>query len=188
MRAFDDITQQLQGRQPLPPLYPTQPWNQDLTQRIQTVSATELAGADVAPAQPEMLDACRAGLLLWNDNLEVSHTIMQRLENQTGSCWYAIMHRREGDASNSQYWWRRTGAHPAFGAIHEAVLAALQDEAAPAAQAFKAKLQSAKTWLPVEFVTCCESAQCDQSGSEWLQQVQVVEMATLLHWCREQLR
>lgn len=186
MPAIDDITQQLQERQPLPPLYPAQPWNAALSQQIETASAADLMGADAG--QVEMIDACRAGLLLWNDDLEASHTISQRLENQTGSFWHAIMHRREGDASNSQYWWRRTGAHPAFGMIYEAAVAALETEATPAAQAFSAKLQSAKTWLPVEFVTCCDSTRRDDNDSKWLQWIQVVEMATLLQWCREQLR
>lgn len=188
MPAFDDITQQLQARLPLPPLYPTQPWDKALTQRIETASASDLVGSHVQPTQSEMLDACRAGLLLWNDDLEASHSIAQHLENATGSFRHAIMHRREGDEGNSQYWWRRTGAHPAFGAIYEAAVTALQHESHPAARVFREGLEEAKTWLPSNFLAFCYAAQRGLCESEWLERIQVVEMATLLQWCRAQMR
>jgi hypothetical protein len=36
----------------------------------------------------------------------------QSIETPSGSYWHAIMHRREGDFSNSKYWYRRVGQHP----------------------------------------------------------------------------
>lgn len=53
-----------------------------------------------------------AGLWLYADDLDRSHTISQSLENATGSYWHGIMHRREGDFSNSHYWMRRAAGHP----------------------------------------------------------------------------
>jgi hypothetical protein len=53
-----------------------------------------------------------AGLWLWLDGLEESHRISQGLATQTGSFWHAIMHRREGDFSNSKYWYARAAGHP----------------------------------------------------------------------------
>jgi hypothetical protein len=53
-----------------------------------------------------------AGLWLYVDNLERSHTVSQSLETPTGSYWHGIMHRREGDFSNSRYWMRRAAGHP----------------------------------------------------------------------------
>ena len=57
-------------------------------------------------------DAMLAGLWLWHDWLDSSHTISQSLTNSTGSFWHAIMHRREGDFSNAKYWYARCSGHP----------------------------------------------------------------------------
>lgn len=61
--------------------------------------------------------ALRAGLWLYVDELDRSHTISQDLKDATGSYWHGIMHRREGDFSNSHYWLHRTGRHPAMGLL-----------------------------------------------------------------------
>jgi hypothetical protein len=53
-----------------------------------------------------------AGLWLYVDDLDRSHTISQGIEDVTGSYWHGIMHRREGDFSNSHYWMRRAAGHP----------------------------------------------------------------------------
>ena len=58
--------------------------------------------------------ALAAGLWLYIDELDRSHARSQGLETPTGSFWHAIMHRREGDFSNSKYWYRRAGRHPAM--------------------------------------------------------------------------
>lgn len=55
-----------------------------------------------------------AGLWLYVDDLDRSHRVSQQLEGPTGSFWHGIMHRREGDFSNSHYWFSRTGHHPAM--------------------------------------------------------------------------
>lgn len=41
-----------------------------------------------------------------------SHTVSQGIEGTTGSYWHGIMHRREGDFSNSHYWFNKVGGHP----------------------------------------------------------------------------
>jgi hypothetical protein len=53
-----------------------------------------------------------AGLWLYVDDLDRSHRVSQSLEDTTGSFWHGIMHRREGDFSNSHYWMRRAAGHP----------------------------------------------------------------------------
>jgi hypothetical protein len=58
-----------------------------------------------------------AGLWLYVDDLDRSHRISQSLEDSTGAFWHGIMHRREGDFSNSHYWFRRVGQHPAMDEI-----------------------------------------------------------------------
>ena len=57
-------------------------------------------------------EAMLAGLWLWHDWLDESHRISQSISSATGSFWHAIMHRREGDFSNSQYWYARCQNHP----------------------------------------------------------------------------
>jgi hypothetical protein len=59
-----------------------------------------------------------AGLWLWHDFLDESHEISQRIASATGSFWHAILHRREGDFSNSKYWYAKCRNHPVLGAIY----------------------------------------------------------------------
>jgi hypothetical protein len=59
-------------------------------------------------------EAVVAGLWLWHDFLDASHTISQSIATPTGSFWHAIMHRREGDFSNAKYWYARCRNHPAL--------------------------------------------------------------------------
>jgi hypothetical protein len=58
--------------------------------------------------------AMLAGLWLWHDFLTESHELSQQIETPNGSFWHAIMHRREGDFSNSKYWLQRCRNHPIF--------------------------------------------------------------------------
>ena len=62
---------------------------------------------------------CRAGLWLYFDFLDESHRLSQDIETPDGSFWHAIMHRREPDAENSKYWWRRVGKHPVLARLVE---------------------------------------------------------------------
>jgi len=62
-------------------------------------------------------NAVLAGLWLWHDWLDESHTLSQSIHTETGSFWHAIMHRREGDFSNAKYWYARCRHHPALGEI-----------------------------------------------------------------------
>lgn len=59
-----------------------------------------------------------SGLLLLWDFLDESHEISQTMEGKgsprTADYWHGIMHRREPDAGNASYWFRRVGPHPVF--------------------------------------------------------------------------
>ena len=65
----------------------------------------------------EAAKACHAGLWLYWDFHDESHAISQDLQTAEGSAWHAILHRREPDAGNSNYWWKRVGNHPLFGQL-----------------------------------------------------------------------
>jgi hypothetical protein len=69
------------------------------------------------PTRTDEAQAALSGLWLWHDWLDHSHTISQGIHNATGSMWHAIMHRREGDFSNSKYWYAKCRDHPALAAM-----------------------------------------------------------------------
>lgn len=89
----------------MPALVPRQPANPDAIAAVRTLVAT--------PSLRENLSA-QAALWLYVDELDTSHTISQTLLHATGSFLHGIMHRREGDFSNSHYWMRRAGSHPVW--------------------------------------------------------------------------
>src|SRR5204863_8878677 len=65
-----------------------------------------------APKSIDDATAVLSALWLWHDWLDESHRLSQSLDTVSGSMWHAIMHRREGDFSNSQYWYARCQNHP----------------------------------------------------------------------------
>lgn len=73
-------------------------------------AAHEWVGSFVGDIAPEL----QSGLWLYVDDLDRSHRVSQKIDTPTGSFWHGIMHRREGDFSNSHYWFRKTGQHPAM--------------------------------------------------------------------------
>ena len=62
-------------------------------------------------ADPNDAAALLAGLWLWHDYLDESHTVSQSIETANGSFWHAIVHRREGDFSNAKYWYAKCRGH-----------------------------------------------------------------------------
>jgi hypothetical protein len=56
----------------------------------------------------------KAGALWLYGFLDESHSIAQGIDSAEGSYWHALMHRSEGDFSNSKYWYRRVGRHAIF--------------------------------------------------------------------------
>jgi hypothetical protein len=72
------------------------------------------------PSSRDDAAAVLSALWLWHDYLDESHTISQQIQSDTGSFWHAIMHRREGDFSNSKYWYARCEGHPALATLNRA--------------------------------------------------------------------
>ncbi len=49
---------------------------------------------------------------LWHDakgDWDAAHETAQAIEDETGAWVHAYLHRKEGDASNAAYWYRRAG-------------------------------------------------------------------------------
>lgn len=179
MALFDNYQSQLQARDPLPPLFPIEAFSRDISLQIARASDAEMFGEEALSGEQKQLLRC--GLLLLNDDLHASHDIAQHIKTSTGSFWHAIMHRREGDAGNANYWWRLAGEHPAFEPLFENASKYLQERKEDEALAFATKMRQEGKWSPVDFVRACSNAGGD---GEWLRGLQVVEMTTLLGWCR----
>lgn len=51
-------------------------------------------------------------LALWHDgrdDWDAAHRVAQDIDDANGSWIHAYLHRKEGDASNAAYWYRRAG-------------------------------------------------------------------------------
>jgi hypothetical protein len=102
-----------------------------------------------------------AGLWLYVDELDRSHRISQSIDDATGSYWHGIMHRREGDFSNSHYWFRQVGRHPALAHI-------------------------APDHDPHRFIDNVEAATRQNQSPPALIALQQKEWTTLFAWCAAQ--
>jgi hypothetical protein len=139
--AFEQLRQRLSTREPPPPLSPAALFDTKLTAVIDKLDV------------PLASKAC---LHLLNDDLTRSHEIVQAQEGvATFDYLHAIVHRREGDYSNSKYWFRQVGAHPVWAEVYGS------DPAAP-----------------VRFVDRCREA--GKTPSRELERVQLQELSVLL--------
>jgi hypothetical protein len=153
----------------LPPLGPGVP-NTAARPRLAGLSLEE-AVAPRRVTDPDMAAACHAALWLYHDFLDESHTLSQEIHTPTGSYWHGLMHRREPDAANAAYWFRRVGEHPVFAAL------------AGEAKALGLRLQAAR-WDPFAFIDLCEQHRGSGGEQEMLlRRVQQREWELLFDWC-----
>jgi hypothetical protein len=137
--------------------------NEGVRPKLAALGRRDVVGQ--TPADPLMASACLAGLWLYHDFLDESHTLSQEIETPTGSFWHAIMHRREGDYDNSKYWWRRVGVHPVFDPLREQAREALHLTPAGPNDSTRdmppkeiVVLLHAPKWDPLRLVDLCETA------------------------------
>ena len=165
-----EITAQLRSRQPLPPLCPQATWNRELSGRI--------ASADLAAP-------VASALLLWNDDLDASHTLSQGLPDRFGSWLHGAMHRREGDFSNSKYWFRKVGAHAGFAQMSKRAGGVLAEAGGKSAPALAVLVQR---WDPFAFADLCAAATGpDAATAPLLQAFQAAELELLTELAAERL-
>lgn len=101
------------------------PGDRDAYARLSAMDPSALITG--ALKDPDMASAVASGLWLWLGHLDEAHRLAQKIETPTGAFWHAIMHRLEGDFSNSKYWLARCGEHPARQAIANNVALVLND-------------------------------------------------------------
>lgn len=89
--------------------------NEEAIEALRSLSPDQLLLSP--PVNRDEATALLAGLWLWHDWLDESHKLAQSLHTASGSMWHAIMHRREGDFSNSKYWYARCENHPVLPAL-----------------------------------------------------------------------
>jgi hypothetical protein len=131
---------------------------------------------------PEDAEAMLAGLWLWHDALDRSHTISQALKGETGSFWHAIMHRREGDFDNARYWYARCRHHPALARIPAE--AAAEVEHKPELLAFDRVVRGG-SWDGSAFVDRVEDVYQDESDPRFsaVVRLQRIEWRVLFEHC-----
>ncbi len=146
---------------------------------LQSVGSRDLIDGPII--SEDDADGVLAALWLRHDFLDESHKISQRLESPTGSFWHAIMHRREGDFSNSKYWYRQAGEHPAL-----QVLANNAADAINRSPADKSIFRIIATgWNPSAYVDLVEAVhqRQDDPRHDLAVLIQEIEWQTLFTLC-----
>jgi hypothetical protein len=175
---LDAVVRRLRGRTPPPALFPPKPWR-PWDEEIERLLTGE------PPAWPGGAPL-RAGLLLWNDDLEGAHVLAQAIPGPTGAYWHGIMHRREGDLDNAGYWFRRVGAHPVFAGLWTAarrIAAEAERRGDRWAGERRAELERAGQWDPFRFLDWCAAARAAAERHPLLERIQVTEIELLLQHC-----
>jgi hypothetical protein len=127
-------------------------------------------------------EALLAGLWLWHDCLDESHTISQSIASQTGSFWHAIMHRREGDFSNSKYWYARCRSHPVLRLIATGASEVLKGDLIDARRAGGLLAEGFDTYAFVELVESVHDKPRDPSYAAAVR-LQQLEWQELFNAC-----
>ncbi|MDG3005811.1 hypothetical protein [Paludisphaera mucosa] len=145
-------------------------------------AVTEPALSGVLPRAPRPARlALAAGLLQVLDAWEASHEAAQESddlgERAFSAYWHGVAHRREPDAGNAAYWFRRVGRHSLFPALAEAARPLLDASGDPTA---KARLLGADGWDPSAMIDLCTRARPGTDQETLARRLQRLEMALLL--------
>jgi len=130
------------------------------------------------------VELIRTGAFWLYGFLEESHVISQGIHTVEGSYWHGLMHRSEGDFSNSMYWYRRVGRHAIFPDLLDAVKA-LRPTRKSQEEVLKV-FRSASEWEPQWLVDRCEETYHGRSNDfDLIQQIAAIEYNLLMRYCLE---
>lgn len=126
--------------------------------------------------------ALAAGLLQVFDFWEESHIAAQEAddlgERGSSAYWHAIIHRREPDHSNAEYWLRRMGKHPILPLVADQAGALIQESGL----SWASRLVSEGRWEPVAFLHACRAAAPGSPDETLARRLQRIEMLVLLEF------
>lgn len=138
------------------------------------------------PQRRDLAEVCVALLWLRHDFLDEAHKIVQDVENSAGSFAHAIVHRREGDYSNSKYWLRQAGEQAIFPALAELS----SEENATELTSLASRLITSGEWNSEAFVDLCAAAVADRPPCQdataiaWLERLQTREWELFFDHCQ----
>lgn len=147
----------------------------------------ETAFANKEIKNKNMALACLSGLYLYFNYLDESHNLSQNIKTKEGSYWHAIMHRKEGDYWNSNYWFAKVGQHEIFKALLESAKSIARDLKLDEVLEM---LNKQKNWKAEIFNEQVEEALSRDSSSKLYQYcltVQKEEMLLLFGFCYERV-
>ncbi len=122
----------------------------------------------------------RAGAFWLYGFLDESHRLAQEIGSAEGSYWHALMHRSEGDFSNSKYWYRRVGRHAIFPGLRVAVE---RLKVQGILKGTHSSLLAGHEWDPYRFVDAVERAASNQAELELIGQIVRIEYGFLMEHC-----
>jgi len=145
-------------------------------------SMSESALATLLPGAPLGATlALEAGLLQAHDFWDASHAAAQRAddlgERGVSAYWHGIAHRREPDAGNAAYWFRRVGRHPVFAPLATAVGPWLDQHGDPS---LTESLIAARGWNVFAMIDLCSGARPGSAIETLARRLQRLEMWLLL--------
>ena len=165
----------------LAPLGPGEP-NLAVRDRLESMVDRVLFGGCKVVARP-MAEACRAALWLYHDFLSQSHAISQDIETPSGSYWHGILHRREPDFGNANYWFRRVGRHPIHDRLARAARRIAGEHAAELPPEGRYLLEQ-EVWDCPAFTELCRTVQTGRPQAEiCCRHVQQAEWELLFDYC-----
>ena len=177
------------SRVPSPERFPLAGPGWAVIRRDSLTTAIESAVSSLTPDHRNKR-CVESGLLLLWDFLDESHEISQTMEGmgspRTADYWHGIMHRREPDAGNASYWFRRVGPHPAFDHLGTQLIAWMRELKATSEmlQLAELRLLKSKSLDPFALIELSTAALRNPGSvaDQTLRMVQYLEILNLLAW------